>query len=313
MIRELKTFIAVAREGTFAAAGQKIGLTQAAVSAQMQRLETELGFVLFDRTGRSARLNAMGQETLAQATELIGLYGQLGSHHAASRAAEVLHIGAIASAQRLLLAEALAAFHRQAPGCRTRVLPGVSMELLNRVDAGDIDMAVIIRPPFALQSDLRWTTLAHEPFRLLVPRRVEGDDWAALLSRHPFVRYDRSSFGGRQVDRFLRAAHVAVQDICELDELDAIVALVAKGVGMALVPQTATHRRWPASVRAIDLGRHTFYRDIGLVNRGSRPLTGPAGLLQKQICAAYEFRGTAAGTSAEGKRRKGRPGPGTRT
>ena len=67
----------------------------------------------------------------------------------------------------------------------------------------------------------------------------------------------------------------------ELDELDAIVALVAKGVGMALVPQTATHRRWPASVRAIDLGRHTFYRDIGLVNRGSRPLTGPAGLLQK--------------------------------
>ena len=54
MIRELKTFIAVAREGTFAAAGQKIGLTQAAVSAQMQRLEAELGFVLFDRTGRSA-------------------------------------------------------------------------------------------------------------------------------------------------------------------------------------------------------------------------------------------------------------------
>src|SRR5688572_16405750 len=109
MIRELKTFIAVAREGTFAAAGQKIGLTQAAVSAQMQRLEAELGFTLFDRTGRTARLNAMGQETLAQATELIGLYGQLGSPHAASRAPEVLHIGAIASAQRLLLPDALAA------------------------------------------------------------------------------------------------------------------------------------------------------------------------------------------------------------
>ena len=46
------------------------------------------------------------------------------------------------------------------------------------------------------------------------------------------------------------------------------------------------------------------------MNRGSRPLTGPAGLLQKQICAAYEFRGTAAGTSAEGKRRKGPSGPG---
>ncbi|OUM02299.1 LysR family transcriptional regulator [Variovorax sp. JS1663] len=288
MIRELKTLVAVAREGTFAAAGEKIGLTQAAVSAQMQRLEAELGLVLFDRTGRSARLNAKGQETLAQATELIRLYGQLGSRHAASRAAIPLDIGAVASAQRLQLAEALAAFHRECPGCRTRVMPGVSMELLNKVDAGDIEMAVIIRPPFALQSDLRWTTLAREPFRLLVPRGVEGDDWAELLSTHPFVRYDRTSFGGRQVDRFLRAAHVDVQDICELDELDAIVALVAKGVGVALVPQTATHRRWPAGVRAIDLRRHTFHRDIGLVHRGSRAPAGPAGVLVRQIRVAYD-------------------------
>ena len=43
MIRELKTLIAVAQHGTFAAAGQRIGLTQAAVSAQMKRLEAELG------------------------------------------------------------------------------------------------------------------------------------------------------------------------------------------------------------------------------------------------------------------------------
>lgn len=308
MIRELKTFIAVAREGTFAAAGQKIGLTQAAVSAQMQRLEAELGFALFDRTGRSARLNAMGQETLAQATELIRLYGQLGSRDAGARASVVVSIGAIASAQRLLLPEALAGFHRQAPDCRTRVVPGVSMELLNLVDAGEIDMALIIRPPFALQSDLRWTSLAHEPFRLLVPRRVEGSDWAQLLSSQPFVRYDRASFGGRQVDRFLRAAHVSVQDICELDELDAIVRLVAEGLGVALAPQTAMHRRWPAAVRAIDLGRHTFHRDIGLVHRGSRALTGPAGLLAQQICAAYAGIGKAVDAPAGGMRRQSRSG-----
>ena len=79
MIRELKTLVAVAREGTFAAAGQRIGLTQAAVSAQMQRLEAELGFALFDRTARSARLNAAGERTLAQAQELIRAFEQLGA------------------------------------------------------------------------------------------------------------------------------------------------------------------------------------------------------------------------------------------
>jgi DNA-binding transcriptional LysR family regulator len=161
------------------------------------------------------------------------------------------------------------------------------MELLNLVDSGDIAMAAIIRPPFSLHGDLRWSTLAHEPFRLLVPRHVAGNDWAALLSTEPFVRYDRASFGGRQVDRFLRAAHLSVQQVCELDELDAIVRLVANGVGVALVPQTATHRRWPAAVRAIDLGHHTFHRDIGLVHRAKRSLGETARLLAQFICNAY--------------------------
>ncbi|MEO8807437.1 MAG: LysR family transcriptional regulator [Burkholderiaceae bacterium] len=295
MIRELKTLTAVAREGTFAAAGERIGLTQAAVSAQMQRLEAELGFQLFDRTGRAARLNAMGHQTLVQAQELLLLYSNLGSSDTDQRATVLLNIGAIASVQRSLLPDVLGRFHKQVPSCRTRVVPGLSMELLNLVDAGEIAMAAIIRPPFSLQSDLRWSTLAHEPFRLLVPRHVVGNDWAELLSSQPFVRYDRASFGGRQVDRFLRSAHLSVQQVCELDELDAIVRLVANGVGIALVPQTATHRRWPAAVRAVDLGPHTFHRDIGLVHRAKRGLSAPARLLAQLVFDAYSGKGASGG------------------
>ncbi|MBR7559809.1 LysR family transcriptional regulator, partial [Mycobacterium tuberculosis] len=74
MLRELKTFIAVARHGTFAGAGERIGLTQSAVSAQIQRLEESLGFQLFDRTGRSATLTAAGRDTLALAEHIVTLY-----------------------------------------------------------------------------------------------------------------------------------------------------------------------------------------------------------------------------------------------
>ena len=282
MIRELKTLIAVAREGTFAAAGAKIGLTQAAVSAQLQRLQAELGVSLFDRAGRAAKLNQIGHQTLLQAQELIRLYDNLGSAAAGAPAA-VVNIGAIASVQRALLPDALAEFHRQCPDSRTRVLPGLSMALVNMVDAGEIDMAAIIRPPFPLHSDLRWTTLTSEPFRLIVPRAVAGDDWTELLSSQPFVRYDRASFGGRQVDRKLREMHLRPRDVCEVDELEAIVKLVANGVGVALVPQTAAHKRWPAAVRAIDLGAHTFHRDIGLVHRPDSSLSAPARLLAHLI------------------------------
>ena len=283
MIKELKTLIAVAREGTFAAAGNKIGLTQAAVSAQIQRLEAELGFEIFDRKGRSAHLNRMGHQILLQAQELLRLYDNLGSTTVGLPASVLVNIGAIASVQRSYLPDALAKFHQQCPQCRTRVIPGLSMELVNLVDAGEIDMAAIIRPPFSLQSDLRWTTLALEPYRLIVPRELSGEDWSALLSSEPFIRYDRSSFGGRQVDRFLRQMHFTLREVCELDELEAIIKLVENGVGVALVPQTATHQEWPVGVRALDLGQHTFHRDIGLVHRSRQSFTEPVRILAQLI------------------------------
>ncbi|KOP53884.1 LysR family transcriptional regulator [Pseudomonas coronafaciens pv. garcae] len=285
MIKELKTFIAVARDGTFAAAGDRIGLTQAAVSAQMQRLEAELGVKLFDRTGRSAQLNRMGQQVLLQAQELLQLYGNLGSDAVGLAPDVLVTLGAIASVQRSFLPDALALFHQQCPQCRTRIIPGLSMDLVNQVDAGEIDLAAIIRPPFSLHSDLRWTTLTREPYCLIVPADVRGDDWSALISNQPFIRYDRSSFGGRQVDRFLRQTHVALREVCELDELDAIVKLVANGVGVALVPQTAALQAWPAGVRAVDLGQHTFHRDIGLVHRARRSLAEPVKELARLLTA----------------------------
>ncbi|QCI10616.1 LysR family transcriptional regulator [Pseudomonas putida] len=286
MIRELKTLVAVAREGTFAAAAQKIGLTQAAVSAQIARLESELGLELFDRTGRSAHLNSVGYQTLQQAQELIRLYNNLGSPAPETLAPQRVSLGAIASVQRMLLPGALARFHQQWPNLRSRVLPGLSMELLDQVDAGEIDLAVIIHPAFALQSDLKWRPLANEPYRLLVPKRAPQEDWRELLASQPFIRYDRASFGGRQVDRFLRRMHFTPRELCELDELEAIGKLVANGVGVAIVPETVGHKAWPAGVRALDLGEHTFYRDIGLVHHSSRSPNEPvmilAGLLEAQ-------------------------------
>ncbi|CAO1666556.1 Transcriptional regulator, LysR family [Halomonas sp. NYA30] len=283
MIRELKTLIAVAQEGTFAAAGNKIGLTQAAVSAQMKRLEGELGLALFERKGRAAILTQRGQETLKQAHALLTLYSTLGVSMSGQPATQRINIGAIASIQRSLLPDALARFHHAYHDCCTHVVPGLSMELVNQVDAGELDMAVIIRPPFSLHSDLRWTPLAHEPFRLIVPPHINGDQWRELLSNQPFIRYDRASFGGRQVERFLRDNHCNVREVCEVDELEAIIKLVAKEVGVALVPEAIAHSRWPTGVRAIDLGERTFHRDIGLIHPTSGHLSEPARALAQLI------------------------------
>jgi DNA-binding transcriptional LysR family regulator len=89
------------------------------------------------------------------------------------------------------------------------------------------------------------------------------------------------------VDRFLRSVHISPHEVCELDELEAILALVAHGVGVALLPQTKTQKGWPAAVRAVPLGEHTFHRDIGLVHRAVHHMSEPAQRLVRMICAAY--------------------------
>src|SRR3954471_8943338 len=135
MITELRTFVAVVRHGTFAAAGERIGLTQSAVSSQVKRLEDALGTQLFDRTRRTATLNAAGALTLARAEEILALYAKLGDPADLEADEGVLRIGAIASMQSSLLPRALATFRPGHPRLRLNVMPGVSMHLMDLLDA----------------------------------------------------------------------------------------------------------------------------------------------------------------------------------
>lgn len=272
MIREIKTFLAIARCGSFAAAGNQIGLTQSAVSAQIKNLEESLGLRLFDRTGRSAHLNAAGVRALPLAEQILETFALMGQPESLSEYRGELRIGAIATVQTGLLPPVLLRLRREAPGVAPKLVPGVSLNLLSQVDAGDIDLAVMIRPPFALPKELHAELIQQEPFVLIAPLETQGDDPFQLLADHPLVRYDRSSFGGRQVSQFLRKHRLEVRPGLELDELDAIVKMVESGLGVALVPKAGLWLEREPTVRILSLGSATFYRELMLVSRHSAQL-----------------------------------------
>jgi DNA-binding transcriptional LysR family regulator len=265
MIRELKTLIAIAQDGTFSAAGARLGLTQSAVSAQMQKLEQALGTPLFERTRRTASLNEAGENALAVAQEIVALFDSLVNRPGRQTIAPILRVGAIASAQPVLLTRALARLRRRIPNARVRVLPGVSLSLLGELGAGDIDLAVMIKPPFALPPELVWQPLLSEPFFLALPPDSPYADWREALRREPFIRYDRASFGGRLIDQFLRRKRISVNDSLELDELDAIIGAVEAGVGVALLPKTHTQGGGRFAVKILELDVPGFVREIGLI------------------------------------------------
>jgi DNA-binding transcriptional LysR family regulator len=291
MLRELQTFLAVVRYGSFASAGANIGLTQSAVSAQIHRLEEELGLALFDRSGRHAVLNSAGYEALAVADEIMAAYSKLGRSAASSRAG-LIRVGAISSAQASFLANALALFRSENPECRVRLVPGVSLNLLGQVDSGEVDMAVIIKPRFTLPADLQWRVLLSEPFFLLAPKTHQRFTWRALLESEPFIRYDRNAFDGRLVDQFLRRSKISVKEAIELDELQGIVQLVRRGAGVALLPATSA-LSLPKEVVALSLGEATFFREVGLVERPAHSRQPAANLLALRILEAAQVQACA--------------------
>lgn len=271
MLRELKTFAMVARHGTFAAAGQQVGLTQSAVSAQMRVLEQNLGVRLFDRSGRSAVLNAAGRHALPLAEQMLTLYAQMALPTSAAEWQGELRVGAIATLQTGLLPEALPRFRAAAPRVELKLVPGVSLNLLSQVDAAELDLALLIKPPFELPKELLQVSLALEPFVLITPLETDGDDPLRLLSEQPFVRYDRRSFGGRRVSQFLREQRLNVREALELDELEAIVRMVECGLGVALIPRAGLWLQRPTRLRVLELGELTFHRElVGVLRRAQR-------------------------------------------
>lgn len=285
MLRELKTFLAVVRFGTFAAAGARIGLTQSAVSAQIQRLEEELGAPLFHRTGRSARLNDAGADAAVLARQIVELFGEMGERVTSRELRGGLKVGAVQTAQVGLLPPALKHLRGLHPQVSVRLLQGSSLALMGQVDSGELDAALMVLSPFALPAELVWQPLLREPFVLAVPAEEQREDWRELLASYPVIRYDRSSFGGRVVERFLKQQHLKTDATLDLEDVDAMVKMVSSGLGVALVPVTRPDFA-PANVRTLALGEATFYREIGLVFHGAPERGGLVGALRESLVAA---------------------------
>lgn len=127
-LRSLRTFVAVARSGSFAAAAAEVSLTQAAVSLQMRNLEQELKRELFDRSTRVAQLNSAGQALLPMAERMLALDAELldSVRSAARRDAPLqgaYRIGAVVSAIAPL-AHAVVALKQRHPGLEVKLVSG---------------------------------------------------------------------------------------------------------------------------------------------------------------------------------------------
>jgi DNA-binding transcriptional LysR family regulator len=140
----LRTFVAIAEEGSFTRAAERVGRTQSAVSLQMQRLEQVLGQTLLDRgKGGSVELSQRGQYLLVRAREILAMNDDIVSSLRSAPLHGTVRLGFAEEFSSRYLSRILARFAEKAPHVEVEFTSTVSCALANKLKAGEFDLAVL--------------------------------------------------------------------------------------------------------------------------------------------------------------------------
>jgi DNA-binding transcriptional LysR family regulator len=166
----LRTFLAVARSGSFTRAAAEVHLTQSAISRQMRDLERSLDTALFERFGRGVHLTAAGdalvgraERILLEARETLQVMEEIKAGVAGE-----LRIGATITAANYVLPDLLAVYRRKHPRVRLVLQPASTPKLVSQVQRNEIDLAVVGQIP--ADSDLRTWQLIEDEIVLFASR-----------------------------------------------------------------------------------------------------------------------------------------------
>ncbi|CAM3414325.1 LysR family transcriptional regulator [Bordetella sputigena] len=292
-VRFLRTFMAVARYGSFSEAAERVALTQAAVSFQMRALEEELGRELFDRSGRLALLNAAGRELLPEVKQLLDLYDRmrLPRKPGPGELAGSVAFGAIVSCMGAL-SKVVSQLKRRHDSLDVRLFSGKSGELASKVESGELDAALVVESGRRMAS-VRWTPLHEEPLVVLASPAASGRTVREILERNPFLRFDRTQRTGLQIDRVLRRMNVHVHDFLELNAIETVVELVRQEVGVSLLPQLMWAQwRTAPDLRVWDLPEDIspVVRAVGMIERREHARQNITESIFKEYAALHQGR-----------------------
>ena len=263
---QLGYFLEIARQRSFTRAAGRLHMAQPALSQQMKNLEAELGTPLFNRGRKEIQLTAAGKAFLPRAEALLSQ-----AEAAKAVVSDVtqlrggrLTIAAIPSVSACLLPEVIHAFSQQHDQVELRLIEDSSERVADCVESGLADIGFLQLP--ASKSAFKAQPLITEPFVLLVGKTHALARQKSVplrqLSAEAFIFYK-----GRARDTALEACRKSGFEpriVCESGELGTVRALVAAGLGLAIVPRLAAGNL-PATIRTVAIREPKMQRQIAAV------------------------------------------------
>lgn len=242
---ELALFHLVVKHRSFTKAAEVAGLTQSAITRQMQGIENTLGIQLLERTTRNVRVTAAGEFLYREAARLLGDVDQ-SLRHLAEEFGNARKEVRVDVSRTIALAYLPGFFHanlRRFPQIGYRVTCQNSDEILTALEASDQDIGVICPPP-RLPKTVRVTHRFADAFILIAPsgmapelgKNSKSKARVELIGRQNWLLIDERSNTGRQLRLWMKRQGWHVEPAMQLDNFDLIINLVSLGMGISLVP-----------------------------------------------------------------------------
>ncbi|NMY38312.1 MULTISPECIES: LysR family transcriptional regulator [Pseudomonas] len=238
-LKQLRTFIEVARAGGFTQAAHTLHISQSAVSKQVAQLEHNLGTPLFDRLGSHVRLTAAGNVVLQRANDMLRLQQELLSEldDLSHLARGELRLGLPLLGSDALFANLFAEYRRRYPNVQVQLLEGGSLVVEQAVLSGELELGGSLTPK---NPSFAYQPFCDEPLDALLPADHPLAEGASVrleqLAETPFLLYQRSFVLN---DRLLQACQqlgFTPKEGGRSGQSDFLVALVAAGQGVVLLP-----------------------------------------------------------------------------
>ncbi|MDJ0379892.1 LysR family transcriptional regulator [Streptomyces sp. G-G2] len=270
-VRRLRLLCELARRGTIAAVAEALAFSPSAVSQQLSALEREAGVPLLERTGRRVRLTPAAHHLVGHAEAVLERLERAGADLAAARdgLAGALRVGAFPTATRAIVPAALVALARRHPALEPMVSETDPAAVAHALRAGDLDVALVHEydfVPAAEEPGLDTEPLCREPMYLAEPAPpLDGDgdgdsdsdgdsgvgavprvpaapvrDLGAALRIHrdaPWIIATSGTLCHAMTVRACQAAGFTPRVRHQVDEFATVLALVAAGQGVAVVPR----------------------------------------------------------------------------
>lgn len=232
----LQIFKAVAESGGITRAAARLHRVQSNITTRVKQLEASLGAQLFHRHRRRLELSPEGRTLLAYAERLLALSSEARAALRSGAPRGVLRIGSLESTAATRLPPVLSRYHLAYPEVRLEMVTGTSGALVGKVLAGELE-AAFVAEPFTAQG-LELQHAFSEELVLIAPKGFAAIRSARDAAHLPVLAFAAGCSYRLRLESWLGRAGVSPERVMEYGSYHAIVACVAAGCGIAVVPRS---------------------------------------------------------------------------